>query len=193
VKTTIAALQEDGNSLPPGEKNTGEICVRGPNVMKGYLNNPAATAKTIINGWMHTGDVAWRDEDGNIRIVDRLKELIKSKGFQVAPAELEGLLLQHPGVMDCAVIGKYDERSGEVPVAFVVKRSAPVGNAPGSQDWIEPTGDELKAWIEGRVAEYKRLAHVVFTDVIPKNPSGKILRRVLRTQLEQLAKEGNLK
>lgn len=173
-------------SLPPGPQSVGELCVRGPNVMKGYLNNPAATAKTIVNGWLHTGDVAWRDEEGNVRIVDRLKELIKSKGFQVAPAELEGIILSHPGVMDCAVIGKYDERAGEVPVAFCVKRTAPTGNAPGSQAWTEPTEEEIKEWVSTKVAEYKQLADVFFVDVIPKNTSGKILRRILRTKLEEL-------
>lgn len=177
-------IDESGKALPPGPQNVGELCVSGPNVMLGYLNNPSATAKTIIDGFVHTGDVAWRDEDGYVYIVDRLKELIKSKGFQVAPAELEGLLLQHPLIMDAAVVGRSDERAGEVPVAFVVKRTMAIGNAPGAQPLAELTAEDVKRFIGDKVAEYKQLADVVFIEAIPKSASGKILRRLLRDKAD---------
>jgi acyl-CoA synthetase (AMP-forming)/AMP-acid ligase II len=135
--------------------------------MKGYLNNPEATALTIDgDGWLHTGDIGTVDADGYLEVVDRLKELIKVKGFQVAPAELEALLLKHPAIADAAVIPVADEESGEVPKAVVVAR-APL------------TPDEVMAFVESHVAHYKRLRHVAFVDQIPKSPSGKILRRVL--------------
>ena len=157
---------ETGASLGPHE--TGELWVRGPNRFDGYLNNDAATAETIDgDGWLHTGDLCHFDDDGFLFVTDRLKELIKVKGFQVAPAELEGLLLTHPAVADAAVIGRPDDRSGEVPVAHVV-----------------PNGDldveALMAWVAEQVADYKQLAEVVIAEQIPKNPSGKILRRELR-------------
>ena len=105
--------------VPAGEP--GELCIRGPQVMKGYLNNPGATAHAIdADGWFHTGDVARLDEDGSLRIVDRIKELIKYKGYQIAPAELEALLLTHPAIADAAVIGVPDDEAGEIPKAFVV-------------------------------------------------------------------------
>jgi acyl-CoA synthetase (AMP-forming)/AMP-acid ligase II len=135
--------------------------------MQGYLNNPEATASTVdADGWLHTGDIGVVDADGYLEVVDRLKELIKVKAFQVAPAELEALLLKHPKIADAAVFGVPDDECGEVPKAVVVTR--------------EPlTGDEVKAFIESHVAHYKRLRHVVFAESIPKSPSGKILRRVL--------------
>jgi len=156
-----------GADLGVGE--AGEVWIRGPQVMKGYLNNPQATALTIdADGWLHTGDVGVVDADGYLEVVDRLKELIKVKAFQVAPAELEALLLKHPKIADAAVFGVPDDECGEVPKAVVVMR--------------EPlTADEVKAFVEGHVATYKRLRHVAFADAIPKSPSGKILRRLLRT------------
>jgi 4-coumarate--CoA ligase len=148
----------------------GEVWVRGPQVMKGYLNNPAATAATIdSDGWLHTGDIGHIDADGHLYVVDRLKELIKYKGFQVAPAELEALLLTHPAVADAAVIGLPDDEAGEVPVAFVVLK-------PGQS----ATEDDVGAFVAGQVAHYKHLRRVTFIDAIPKSASGKILRRVLR-------------
>ena len=135
--------------------------------MKGYLNNPEATANTVdADGWLHTGDIGTLDADGFLTVVDRLKELIKVKGFQVAPAELESLLLKHPKIADVAVIPVPDEHCGEVPKAIVVLR--------------EPlTAEEVMAFVEPKVAHYKRVRHVAFVDVIPKSPSGKILRRIL--------------
>jgi len=148
----------------------GELWVRGPQVMRGYLNNPEATAETIdSDGWLHTGDVGFIDEDGHLTIVDRVKELIKYKGFQVAPAELEALLLTHPAIADAAVIGVPDEEAGEHPRAFIVLQ-------PGA----ELTAEEITAFTAEHVATYKVVHDVVFTDEIPKSASGKILRRVLR-------------
>jgi acyl-CoA synthetase (AMP-forming)/AMP-acid ligase II len=157
---------ETGEDVAEGDR--GELWVRGPQVMRGYLNNAEATAATIDpDGWLHTGDVATVDADGYFRIVDRLKELIKCKGYQVAPAELEALLLTHPGVSDVAVIGVPDDEAGELPKAYVV---------PADAD-LDP--DELMSWIAERVAPQKRIRLVELADGIPKSPSGKILRRVL--------------
>lgn len=148
----------------------GELWVSGPMVMKGYLNNPEATAATIDeDGWLHTGDVATLDEKGLYTIVDRVKELIKYKGFQVPPAELEALLLTHPAVADVAVIGVDDLEAGELPKAFVVMK-------PGHQ----ATAQELQAFVAQHVATYKQIRIVEFIDEIPKSASGKILRRLLR-------------
>jgi acyl-CoA synthetase (AMP-forming)/AMP-acid ligase II len=156
---------ETGAELGPGQ--TGEICVRGPQVMKGYLNNPTATAQMIDgDGWLRTGDVGCVDADGWIFIVDRVKELIKYKAYQVAPAELEAVLLAHPAVADAAVIPSPDDEAGEVPKAFVVLKG-------------ETTTDDLLAYVAARVAPYKKVRRLEVTDQIPKFPSGKILRRVL--------------
>jgi acyl-CoA synthetase (AMP-forming)/AMP-acid ligase II len=158
---------ESGADLPRG--TAGELWFRGPQAFKGYRNRTEATAATIgQDGWVHTGDLGYFDEDGYLFITDRLKELIKVNAFQVAPAELEALLLTHPAVADVAVIGRPHERSGEIPIAYVVGRSA-----------IDP--EAIKAWVAERVAEYKELGDVVSIDVIPKSPSGKILRRIVRT------------
>ncbi len=148
----------------------GELWVRGPQVMKGYLNNPEATALTIdTDGWLHTGDVGFIDEDGHLTIVDRVKELIKYKGFQVAPAELEALLLTHPAIADAAVIGVPDDEAGEHPRGFIVLK-------PGQELSVE----NLAAFMSGHVATYKVITDIVFIDAIPKSASGKILRRMLR-------------
>jgi len=156
------ATREDA---PAGEP--GELCIRGPQVMKGYLHNPAATAMAIdTDGWLHTGDVARLEPDGSIRIVDRIKELIKYKGYQIAPAELEALLLSHPAIADAAVIPVPDEEAGEVPKAFVVP------NGP-----ITP--EEVTRFVADHVAPFKKVRAVEIVDEIPKSPSGKILRRVL--------------
>jgi len=155
---------------PLGPNKEGEICVRGPQVMKGYLNQPEATAHTIDSeGWLHTGDVGYADQDGHFFIVDRAKELIKYKGFQVAPAELEAILLTHPAILDAAVIPSADQEAGEVPKAFVVLRS-------------EATSQEILDFVTARVAPFKKIRHIEFTDTIPKSTSGKILRRVLIDQ-----------
>ncbi|KAG7188841.1 hypothetical protein KM043_008447 [Ampulex compressa] len=155
----------------PGQ--TGELWVRGPHVMKGYLNNEAATRETVDrDGWLKTGDIAYFDDDFDFFITDRLKELIKVKGFQVPPAELEALLRTHPNVAEAAVIGIPDEKCGEVPKAFVIPKA---GKKLGE--------DEVKNFVKGKVSEYKQLrGGVVFVDNIPKNPSGKILRSQLKKE-----------
>ncbi|MEX2245555.1 MAG: AMP-binding protein [Dehalococcoidia bacterium] len=157
---------DTGEELPPGE--IGELLVFGPQVMQGYWNNPDATAETITpDGWLRTGDIASADPDGYVRIHDRKKEMIKYKGYQVAPAELEALLMEHPGVRDAAVIPKADDEAGEVPKAFVVARE------PGLDL------DAVAAFVAERVAPYKKIREIELIDAIPKNPSGKILRRQL--------------
>jgi acyl-CoA synthetase (AMP-forming)/AMP-acid ligase II len=153
------------DDVAPGE--SGELWVRGPQVMAGYLDDPGATAATLVEGWLRTGDMARVDDDGVFWIVDRLKELIKYKGYQVPPAELEALLLTHPDVLDAAVVGIPHAQGGEAPKAFVVA-ARPVG------------ADALMAWVAERVAPYKKVRAVQFVDRIPKSPSGKILRRQLR-------------
>ena len=157
-----------GRDLGPGEP--GELLGRGPQVMAGYRNRPEATAAMVDpEGWLHTGDLGLVDGGGNVVIVDRLKELIKVRGHQVAPAELEALLATHPAVADAAVLGREDDEDGEVPVAVVVPR-------PGADP--DPAG--LLAWVAERVSPHKRLAAVRFAEAIPRTPSGKLLRRALR-------------
>jgi acyl-CoA synthetase (AMP-forming)/AMP-acid ligase II len=150
-----------------GDDDHGEVWIRGPQVMRGYLNNSEATAGTIDpEGWLHTGDVAVVDDDGYFRIVDRLKELIKYKGFQVPPAELEAVLTSHPAVSDAAVVGVPDEEAGELPKAFVVAGD-------------EASDEELLEFVAERVSPQKRIRLIERVEEIPKSPSGKILRRVL--------------
>ena len=161
---------ETGEGIAPGGE--GELWIKGPQVMIGYLNNEKATQDTLTHdGWLKTGDVAIIDQDGYMFIVDRLKELIKFKGFQVAPAELEAILVAHPNIQDAAVIGKPDDEAGEVPIAFVIT--------------IEPAPNEaqIKQYIATTLAHYKKIHQVHFVNEIPKSPSGKILRRLLRQRL----------
>ncbi|MFH8532884.1 4-coumarate--CoA ligase family protein [Streptomyces tendae] len=165
----IVSLTDPGKDLPAHE--SGEILIRGPQIMKGYLGRPDATAAMIdADGWLHTGDVGHVDGDGWLFVVDRVKELIKYKGFQVAPAELEALLLTHPGVADTAVIGEYNDDGNEVPHAFVVRQ-------PTAPDLAE---GEIMMYVAERVAPYKRVRKVTFVDAVPRAASGKILRRELR-------------
>jgi acyl-CoA synthetase (AMP-forming)/AMP-acid ligase II len=154
-----------GADLAAGER--GELWVRGPQVMAGYLGRPEATAEILgADGWLRTGDLGHVDHDGNVFVTDRLKELIKVSAYQVAPAELEALLLTHPAVADAAVIPRPDPAHGEVPVAVVVPRG-------------EPDGDQLLAWVAERVTPHKRLRAVRFADALPRTPAGKLLRRAL--------------
>ena len=172
TECTIVSL-ETGNPL--GVREEGEIWIRGPQVMKGYLNNPDATAQTLTpDGWLRTGDVGYVDEDGYFYIVDRVKEMIKYKGLQIAPAELEAVLLTHPAVADAAVIPSPDPEAGEVPKAFVVLKGT-------------VTDHELMEYVAARVAPFKKIRRIEFVEQIPKSPSGKILRRVLVQQERERA------
>ena len=156
--------------LPVGKE--GELWIRGPQIMKGYLNRPEETADCLDrDGWYHTGDVGYVDDEGFFFIVDRTKELIKYKGMQVAPAELEALLLTHPAILDAAVVRKADEEAGEVPKAYVVLKADEASKTA--------TGEAIMGWVAQRVAPHKRIRHLEFIDQIPKSASGKILRRVL--------------
>ena len=172
VGSTACRIVDPATGEDQGIGGEGELWISGPQVMKGYLNNPEATAATIdADGWLHTGDIAVIDADGHVSIVDRLKELIKVKGFQVAPAELEAMLLTHPAVADVAVIGIDDPESGEIPRAYVVLK-------PGH----DADASDLTGFLAERVATYKVVHDIVFTEEIPKSASGKILRRMLRDQ-----------
>ncbi|MFD5974677.1 4-coumarate--CoA ligase family protein [Streptomyces bacillaris] len=165
----IVSLEDPARDAEPG--TDGEILIRGPQVMKGYLGRPDATADMIdADGWVHTGDVGRVDEDGWLYVVDRVKELIKYKGYQVAPAELEALLLTHEQVADAAVIGVYDAEGNEVPKAFLVR-------SPGAEGLTE---DDVLAYVAERVSPYKKVRQAEFVDVVPRAASGKILRRELR-------------
>ncbi|MFF9161617.1 4-coumarate--CoA ligase family protein [Streptomyces longwoodensis] len=165
----VVSLDDPGKDLGVGE--AGEILIRGPQVMKGYLGRPDATEAMIDrDGWLHTGDVGHVDRDGWLFVIDRVKELIKYKGFQVAPAELEALLLTHPGIADAAVIGAHDDDRNEVPHAFVVRQPTAADLSAG----------EVMMYVAERVAPYKRVRRVTFIDAVPRAVSGKILRRQLR-------------
>ncbi|GMK59179.1 hypothetical protein CspeluHIS016_0701940 [Cutaneotrichosporon spelunceum] len=170
---------EDGADAPRG--GPGELWVRSPSVMKGYHNNPQATADTMALGaWFRTGDVLVRDEAGWFKVVDRVKELIKYKGFQVAPAELEALLLTHPRLVDAGVVGVYDAAEvTEVPRAYVVAAPGVKGSEHAA------LAREVMAWVAARVAQHKKLrGGVVVVDAVPKSPSGKILRKDLRKRAQ---------
>ncbi|CAG9583384.1 unnamed protein product [Danaus chrysippus] len=159
-------VDENDNNLGPGE--LGELLIKGPNVMKGYRNNPEANKDVFTNGWFRTGDRAQFEEDGSLVIADRYKELIKVNAYQVAPAELESVIKDHPDVFDVAVVGVPDSKTGEKPKAFVVLNK----NSPANEaDIIE--------FANKKVAPYKHIKEVEFIESIPKNPSGKMLRRLL--------------
>jgi long-chain acyl-CoA synthetase len=169
----IVDIETGEKELGVGEE--GELIVRGPQVMLGYWKDPEATAQTVRDGWLYTGDIGWRDADGYVTVTDRKKELIKYKGFSVAPAQLEALLLEHPAVSDVAVIAKSNAEAGEIPKAFVVLKAG----------YEDTSADELLAWSNGKLATYKNVREVEFIDAIPRNPSGKILRRILKEQERQ--------
>ena len=163
----IVDLETGERELPPGED--GEIIIRGPQIMSGYWKAPEETARALRNGWLYTGDIGHADADGFTYIVDRKKEMIKYKGFGIAPAELESLLMEHPAVMDSAVIGIPDDEAGELPKGFVVIRKG-----------HDVTPDDILTFANGKLAGYKKIHTVEFIEAIPKVASGKILRRELK-------------
>jgi acyl-CoA synthetase (AMP-forming)/AMP-acid ligase II len=157
-----------------GYNQEGELCFRGPQIMKGYLNNPSATKEIIKDGWLHSGDIGYIDTDGHIFITDRLKELIKYKGNQVPPAYLEDIIFKQIGVEDCAVIGVPDTEAGELPKAFVVLKQG-----------AKLTEQDVMQHVSAVVSPHKRVRLVEFIDAIPRSASGKILRRTLREREKQ--------
>jgi 4-coumarate--CoA ligase len=175
---TAKYMSADEKEMAVGE--VGELWIKGPNVFKGYLNNPEGTAHALTaDGYFKTGDVGYQDKDGNFYITDRVKELIKYKGFQVAPAELEGILVSHPGIDDVAVIGVYDkDQASELPRAYVVPKG---GLGKGEKE-----AQEIIEWLGAKVAHHKKLrGGVRFVDEIPKSISGKILRRLLKVKAQE--------
>ncbi len=167
--TEVVVVGADGRPAPVGER--GEVCIRGPQVMTGYHNRQDATAEVLVDGWLHTGDVGVLDEDGYLSIVDRMKDMLLYKGYNVYPRELEEILAAQPGVLAAAVVGKPDAAVGELPVAFVVPASPAV------------TAESLMAAVNEQVVAYKRLRDVVFVDQIPVSAAGKVLKRELRGRL----------
>jgi acyl-CoA synthetase (AMP-forming)/AMP-acid ligase II len=167
LMTDVRVVDEDGNDCPNGEH--GEVLVRGDHIMVGYWNRPKATAETIVDGWLHTGDIATMDADGFVTIVDRLKDMLISGGENVYPAEIENVLAAHPDVVDVAVIGIPDEKWGEAVMAVVVRREG-----------ATVTDGDLVAFARESLAGYKVPKGIVFTDVLPRNPSGKLLKREIR-------------
>ncbi|KMT16702.1 hypothetical protein BVRB_3g049860 [Beta vulgaris subsp. vulgaris] len=174
VRNAEMKIVDPDTGASVGYNEPGEICIRGEQIMKGYLNDPASTAATIdVEGWLHTGDIGYVDDDDEVYIVDRVKEIIKYKGFQVPPAELEALLINHPSIADAAVVPQKDEAAGEVPIAFVVR----------STNGVDLTEESVKQYIAKQVVFYKKLHKVYFIHAIPKSASGKILRKELRARL----------
>ncbi|CAD6577514.1 MAG: hypothetical protein ASARMPREDX12_008381 [Alectoria sarmentosa] len=180
---TAKYMSPEEKELPIGE--TGELWIKGPNVFKGYHNNPEGTKNALTeDGFFKTGDVGHQDKDGNFYITDRVKELIKYKGFQVPPAELEGLLISHPTVNDVAVIGIYNkDQATEVPRAYIVPKPGVEGSPK--------TANDIMQWLQAKVANHKRLrGGVRFVDEVPKTASGKILRRLLKVKAQEEEEKG---
>ena len=173
VQTDCRVLDENGNEVSAGQP--GELIMRGPQFMLGYWKEPQATAAVLRDGWYWSGDIVSRDANDFYYVLDSRKEMIKYKGFPVAPAEVEAVLLEHPAVRDCGVVGCQDSTSGEIPVAFVVLRE---GSLPSDK-----TREALCGFVAGRLTHYKQPREIRFVDAIPKTASGKILRRELRKAL----------
>jgi acyl-CoA synthetase (AMP-forming)/AMP-acid ligase II len=169
----LAASVGSAAEVSAGEP--GELVMRGPQFMLGYWKEPQATAAVLRDGWYWSGDIVTRDDEGFYRVVDRRKEMIKYKGFPVAPAEVEAVLLEHPAVRECGVVGRADAAAGEIPVAFVALRD---GFATGKK-----MEEELCGFVAERLTRYKQPREVHFVEVVPKTASGKILRRELRLLL----------
>jgi acyl-CoA synthetase (AMP-forming)/AMP-acid ligase II len=173
--TEVRVVDEDGNDCAPGEP--GEVLVKGPHIMEGYWNRPDATDEAIVDGWLHTGDIATMDDEGFVTIVDRVKDMLISGGENVYPAEIENVLLSNDKVADAGVIGIPSDKWGESPLAVIVRKD----------DGLE--ADELLAYCKGKLAPFKTIKAVEFVDEIPRNPSGKILKRELREQFNYNAPE----
>jgi acyl-CoA synthetase (AMP-forming)/AMP-acid ligase II len=163
----LQVWDDDGRPVAPGER--GEIVMRGPKVFKGYWQDPDATAAAFAGGWFHTGDIGVLDDDGYLFIVDRLKDMIVSGGENIASSEVERVLYEHDAVLEVAVVGRPDERWGEVPVAFVALREG-----------ASVSAEELLSHCRGQLARFKVPKDVTFIDALPRNPSGKVLKRELR-------------
>jgi acyl-coenzyme A synthetase/AMP-(fatty) acid ligase len=173
--TECRVVDINDQEVPPGER--GELVMRGPQFMLGYWKDPQATCAVLRDGWYWSGDIVSRDEDDFYYVLDRRKEMIKYKGFSVAPAEVEAVLLEHPAVRDCGVVARPDASCGEIPCAFVVLRE---GNPPSL------TLDEaLRTFVAERLTHYKQPREIRFVEAVPRTPSGKILRRELRNALTQ--------
>ncbi|CDO75535.1 hypothetical protein BN946_scf184776.g1 [Trametes cinnabarina] len=183
-------VKQDGTLA--GYNEPGELQLKSPSLSSGYLNNPQATAETFKDGWLCTGDEVIIDEEKEIYIIDRIKELIKVRGFQVAPAELEGLLLDHPDVADACVVGIPDAYSGELPLAFIVPMPETRARMERDADELLRVKVDILEYVKKHKVYYKHLAGVKFVDVIPKNPSGKLLRRILREQAKTMLAHGDL-
>ncbi len=173
IEQELYASAENAAEVPAGEP--GELVMRGPQFMQGYWNEPEATAAALRDGWYWSGDIVTRDEDGFFRVVDRRKEMIKYKGFSVAPAEVEAVLLEHPAVRECGVVGRPNEEAGEIPVAFIALRDGLVT--------CKQMEEELCGFVAERLTRYKQPREVHFVEAVPKTASGKILRRELRRLL----------
>jgi len=168
VDTDARIVDEETGRVKMPTGQVGELTIRGPQVMKGYLNQPDDTREALRDGWLYTGDLAMMDEEGYFHVLDRKKETIKYKGYTIAPAEVEAVLYEHPAVRECAVVGKPDTLAGEIPKAYVVARTEQI------------TKEELIDFCAEKISPYKRIREVEFIDEIPKTPVGKILRRILR-------------
>jgi acyl-coenzyme A synthetase/AMP-(fatty) acid ligase len=173
AQTECRLVDENGEEAPTGQP--GELVMRGPQFMLGYWNDLQATAAVLRDGWYWSGDVVRRDEQDFYYVVDRVKEMIKYKGFAVAPAQVEALLLEHPAVRDCGVVGCPDVSAGEIPVAFVALHESFAAS--------KKMEEELRAYVADRLTHYKQPRQIRFVDAIPKTASGKILRRELRKSL----------
>jgi acyl-coenzyme A synthetase/AMP-(fatty) acid ligase len=173
AQTECRVVDAEGNDVAPGEM--GELVMRGPQFMKGYWKSPDATDAVLRDGWYWSGDIVRMDEKGLYYVVDRRKEMIKYKGFSIAPAEVEGVMLEHPAVRDCGVVSKTDGDGEEIPCAFVVLREGEISN----QQMIE----SLQAFVAERLTRYKMPREIYFVSALPRTASGKILRRELRKQV----------
>jgi len=190
--TEARILKGDGKYADYDE--IGELHVRGPQMALEYFQNPAATKETFDDGWVRTGDVVFLKRNGDLFVVDRLKEFMKVRGFQVAPAELEGHLFNHPDVDDVGVVSIEDEFSGELPVAFIVLSETIAKRIEQDKEESEKVKASIKKHVQDKKVNYKWLHDVQFISAIPKNPSGKILRRHLREQARAMYKKsGNQK